>query len=213
MAGEHWQVARPVFAKMPRRVANKVLMDERARREHAELRSFLLKQSLDRHIGDKPPVRRHGTQCWDWHCRCGNLVWAGRMSCTRCQGRRADGYTLIGSVRGEMQNTPAPRQPSEQQRQVPGRGLTKLKMPVVADRGHAPARQPNSSYLEAAPGAATLARETVAQAPTIDQPMVEVAPKAEEDDVDPNPTYVAGDDGLLRYTRLTPAVFVSICPS
>ena len=72
---------------MPKRAANKVLQDGRSRREQAEHESSSLRQKLDRHKGENPPVSWPSTQGWDWHCPCGSRAWAGRVACTKCHGR------------------------------------------------------------------------------------------------------------------------------
>ena len=47
---------------------------------------------------------------WDWVCGvCGHLVHAGRQLCFRynCDGRRRDGATVVGSVRGQHSGSSA----------------------------------------------------------------------------------------------------------
>ena len=51
-----------------------------------------------------PRGSQHPHQQWDWNCgECGQLVYAGRQNCFRysCDGRRRDGATVVGSIRGQ----------------------------------------------------------------------------------------------------------------
>ena len=54
----------------------------------------------------KPILPRCGEMHkWGWSCSvCGHLQYAGRLTCHRynCDGRRRDGTTIVGSVRGRL---------------------------------------------------------------------------------------------------------------
>ena len=105
------------------RAKNRRTRAERQLREKAELDVLLLQRELDLRQNERPPLCRPETAQWDWRCRCGNLVWAGRKHCLMCNSSRAGGYTVTGSTKGQFLTTPAVVVARENQRVVPGYGF------------------------------------------------------------------------------------------
>ena len=188
---------------MPNRIKTRRAQAERELREKAELDVLLLQCELDRRQHEKPPLCRLATAQWDWRCRCGNLVWAGRKHCLMCNSARAQGgYTMTGSVKGEFQSTSAVLHARGNQRLVPGDGLqhasgksrgqpnlphASAKRGGSGDTTHREASQRPSTFLEAA-RMAMVAPNSAAVSNPAAQLLHEENDIQEADEIDVDPT-------------------------
>ena len=129
-------------------------MAERHKRECAETGAFLLRRRLDTQANVLPPHFRHSTLQWGWMCRWKNIVWTGKALCPIWHASRATGYTLVGSVKGNVQRNVVADYARDRQRQVLGFGAPcgngKAAQLNVAGGYAVTSFGPPKSFLEAA---------------------------------------------------------------
>ena len=139
---------------MPNKARNQrhALAEERRLRAQAEERLAQTEARLQACNGyASAPIFRPGSLQYDWHCECGHVNFAGRMRCHAqgCNIHRQRGATIVGQIRGRVQETAQARDDFRRHQVVPavrcptvrvqprssttGRQVQQTRTPTVAE--------------------------------------------------------------------------------